>query len=300
MDSRLYSILKDAYNKTINSDSYNIFSGLLENYWDMTIFNEVDVDDSVVEEFRLISSEDNYSLEFNDNKKSVTFIIKDIDLIKNNKTIQEYYSDENGVLPVLPILSLNTLMDSYYLDYLAKEMWKEGFTRGVLYTNEGLCLSLGNDNVSSNLYSLYDYADNEYGYKELGEYKTNSRIAFSSIKSFPVFDYEFNNTVRLYSENNDIKSYSVFYNPLTGYSSSMNIHNSILLQEGEDVSVVEVMFNNLSLIFSNETSLKENYRKQDNPFALILDGEDKIYTTEEFTLSFIPTDYYDYYEIILN
>lgn len=297
LDTRLYNILKDAYEKTITSDSFNMFSGLLENYWNFAIFNELEVNKQDVETFKNLSVEENYSLEFDENEKSVKFIINDIDLIRNNETIREYYTNEDGELQVLPILSLNTLMDSYYLEYLSKELWEEGFTQGVLFTNEGLYLSLGDVSMISGLYELFDYGDNEHGYKELGKYNPSSRIAFTSIKSFPVYNYEFDNTVRLYRLNGQVESYSVFYNPNTGFSNSMNIRNSVLFDEGENASIVEVMFANLSLIFSDYNTLTDNYRKQDYPFALIM-NEEKIYTTEEFILSFIPYSSYEDYEII--
>lgn len=150
----LYSILKDAYSRTLEQRGYNMFAGALYSEWKSILILEEPEDFDPArnpdEAARLaaiaaaVSELSNFSLEFDDTANAVRFSVSEGYL----RFCRDYEIDS-------PALDLNLLKNAYMLEAVASALGLH--SSGYLYTPEGLVLNM-NQSGSLN-YELYTYAD---------------------------------------------------------------------------------------------------------------------------------------------
>ena len=143
ISKELYSVLKDAYARTLENKGYNMFAGDLYAEWEsILILDEPDSFDPVnnfSQASRIsaiaatVSDLSNFSLEFLDDEEcTVRFSVSE-----EYKKFSKDYEIES-----VP-LNLNLLHDAYMLRWIADALYEEGCRTGYLYTSEGQVLCLG-------------------------------------------------------------------------------------------------------------------------------------------------------------
>lgn len=150
----LYSILKDAYSRTLEQRGYNMFAGALYSEWKSILILEEPEDFDPArnpdEAARMasiaavVSDLSNFSLEFDDTASAVRFSVSEGYL----RFCRDYEIEA-------PALDLNLLKNAYMLEAVASALGLH--SSGYLYTPEGLVLNM-NQSGSLN-YGLYTYAD---------------------------------------------------------------------------------------------------------------------------------------------
>lgn len=139
VNDELLSVLKDAYNKTLEAKGYNMFAGALYRHWQsILILDDVSEFDPVYnsdekERISNLSSvtEDlaNFGLSFEGN--AVTFNV--------SKDYLKYLSDNEESES---IIDLNLLHDSYVVTIVVAALEKDGFNNGYIVTDSGIVYNL--------------------------------------------------------------------------------------------------------------------------------------------------------------
>ena len=139
VSSQLYSVLKDAYRRTLEQNGYNMFAGALYNEWksiqildepaDFDPLNNPDQAKRISDIASMVSDLSNFSLEFSDSSNTVRFSVSD----KYEQFCLDYEIEA-------PALDLNLLKDAYMLEMVASGLGS--FTEGYLYTAEGTVLNM--------------------------------------------------------------------------------------------------------------------------------------------------------------
>lgn len=145
----LYSVLKDAYARTLEQKNFNMFSGALYAEWksilildDASSFDPLN-NQYMAQRIEAISQEvsnlDNFNLEFLDDEKCIVRF----------SVSSEYASFCKDMEIEAAPLDLNVLHDAYLLEMTAKELLALGYNNGVLVSREGLCIVLQDDTVTT-------------------------------------------------------------------------------------------------------------------------------------------------------
>ena len=152
---QLYSVLKDAYRRTLEQKGYNMFAGALYAEWESILIldepadfdpaNNPDQAKRISEIASVVSDLSNFSLEFSDSSCSVRFSVSD-------KYVRFCLDHEINA----PVLDLNLLKDAYMLEMVASGLGR--FRDGYLYTAEGTVLNMRQSGTLG--YDMYTF---EYG-----------------------------------------------------------------------------------------------------------------------------------------
>lgn len=290
ISSRLSRILKDAYQKSCTSDSYNLFSGYLHYVWYYLIPGENgDTDPYYNPEMKKtvadaveVCNKDFYSLDFSEEdlgngftQNYVKFSISEegLALYEEKKDLQEYLDASYGST-FTPYIDLNVLFDAYYLDALASALRKAGYTKGILSTYTGSRIALGDaDEAFAYSVPFYTY-DSLYRTFPFGSLQTKSAFVCSSIRSFPYYTYEADYVYDDFLEEGKRHSYSLCYSWSTGYS-SMNKRNSTLYSSGPNASLAELTLMNLGLVL-DEGADAEDYAGCGYDYGVVFENDYRV------------------------
>lgn len=154
----LFKVLTDAYQKTQADQGYSLFQGALYQEWrailyleDPTEFdplNNPDVAARLQAIAEMTARGDLFSLRVVDEAtRTVAF-----------ECAPEYQAFAAEREIAHQPLDLNLLHDAYLLQLIAHDMESQGFADGYLYTDSGLCVSLGRDDALISLYGCVDNA----------------------------------------------------------------------------------------------------------------------------------------------
>lgn len=304
----LYEILSDAYNKTNEVDShYSIYSGMLNYFWWTLLSNDLSVDpyynkDSkeIISILSELSKSEYYTLNLEQEVKDGTnYYYVTFDMTSEGKLKFEANQDRfkfiKDNLGVYPILDLNVLLDSYYIQYLADAFIQASWTKGIIYSYTGIYVNLGEYGETEAVANIpvFDY-DNLLQANLIGMYSSKQPLVATSIKSFPYFTYEKNYAYKVFKDaQGNIVSHSVYFDYKTGYSSK-KMHNSILVNTGRNVRLYDLTYKNLNLVLNEATNL-EDYKTLPFGAGVIFDSENKtLNINSEFSSKFNKTTQLNY------
>lgn len=180
VSEHLYSVLKDAYRRTLEGKGYNMFAGDLYAEWkSILILDEPEAFDPalnsaqgarIAEIAAQVSDLSNFKLEFLDDSTClVRFSVSD-------SYAAFCSSHEIDSMP----LDLNLLHDAYLMDWIATDLLAEGYDTGYLYTSEAQVLCLGSrGSLGYSMYTLENGNETVYASLELeGPFSATTFTAF--------------------------------------------------------------------------------------------------------------------------
>ena len=138
----LFNILRDAYEKTLERNGFNMFAGALFSEWQTLLYlenpeefdplNDENERNRIRDIAEITRNLDHFSFEILDEEKCV--IRFDVS--------EEYLSFLKEYEIASPVLNLGMMRDAYLLQAVGEEMAQKGFVNGYLTTQTGLVLSL--------------------------------------------------------------------------------------------------------------------------------------------------------------
>ena len=246
----LYSVLKDAYRRTLEQRGYNMFAGALYSEWrSILILEEPDDFDPARnpdEAARLasiaavVSDLSNFSLEFDDAGCAVRFSVSE-----NYRRFCRDYEIES------PALDLNLLKNAYMLESVASALGLHG--SGYLYTPEGQVLNM-NQSGSLN-YELYTYANGKetvYATVEL-----DGRFSGATFTAFGMGSYYHYvlSTVGSNASNGSNLYRHLFFNSKTGAFSDILMSATVI---SRDLNLVDDVYQTIVLnTFGTEAEVSD-------------------------------------------
>ena len=195
LSKELYSVLKDAYGRTVENKGYNMFAGDLYAEWEsILILEEPDTFDPANNPDQaarisaiasMVSDLSNFSLEFvDDNECTVRFSVSE----EYKRFCKEF---EIESVP----LDLNLLHDAYMLRWIADALFDEGCRTGYLYTAEGLVLCLDpSGTLSYDMYTLENGRETAYASVNLED--PFSATTFTAFGMGSLYSYRLGNLYR--------------------------------------------------------------------------------------------------------
>ena len=195
LSKELYSVLKDAYGRTVENNGYNMFAGDLYAEWEsILILEEPDTFDPANNPDQaarisaiasMVSDLSNFSLEFvDDNECTVRFSVSE----EYKRFCKEF---EIESVP----LDLNLLHDAYMLRWIADALFDEGCRTGYLYTAEGLVLCLDpSGTLSYDMYTLENGRETAYASVNLED--PFSATTFTAFGMGSLYSYRLGNLYR--------------------------------------------------------------------------------------------------------
>lgn len=195
LSKELYSVLKDAYGRTVENKGYNMFAGDLYAEWEsILILEEPDTFDPANNPDQaarisaiasMVSDLSNFSLEFvDDNECTVRFSVSE----EYKRFCKEF---EIESVP----LDLNLLHDAYMLRWIADALFDEGCRTGYLYTAEGLVLCLDpSGTLSYDMYTLENGRETAYASVNLED--PFSATTFTAFGMGSLYGYNLGNLYR--------------------------------------------------------------------------------------------------------
>ena len=195
LSKELYSVLKDAYGRTVENKGYNMFAGDLYAEWEsILILEEPDTFDPANNPDQaarisaiasMVSDLSNFSLEFvDDNECTVRFSVSE----EYKRFCKEF---EIESVP----LDLNLLHDAYMLRWIADALFDEGCRTGYLYTAEGLVLCLDpSGTLSYDMYTLENGRETAYASVNLED--PFSATTFTAFGMGSLYGYNLGNLFR--------------------------------------------------------------------------------------------------------
>lgn len=164
VSNELYSILKDAYDKTMEQKGYNMFAGLLYEHWaNILILYDYENFDPLVNEdekntikaiSEMVNNLDNFKLDFNDTDKSVKLTVS-----------KEYEAFCEKLELTNKVLDLNLMQEAYTVDYVARALEEAGYRKGYITTTKGLTVSLSE--LTGCQYPIYGMDNGDIVIKEI-------------------------------------------------------------------------------------------------------------------------------------
>ena len=158
-----YNVLKDAYDKTLESNNYSVFAQPFETEWykifslptdverkEMDPLNNADTNDLLLSIASFIDDREKVDLEFKDN-----YVVK----LKVSADYMEFLED-NGLHEW--IVGLNILKTSYIAKHISSYLNAYNLDKGYLYTIDGKVIQL-NHNPTTVRYNYYDSTIDENG-----------------------------------------------------------------------------------------------------------------------------------------
>ncbi|MCF0237558.1 MAG: hypothetical protein HUK24_03070 [Sphaerochaetaceae bacterium] len=149
VDPRLYSVLKDAYSRTLEGGNYNLFAGPLVSHWKSILvldnFLEFDPINNEYEAYIIstlaqeTSNLNNFTLDFIDD--STCTLVFDV-----ASSLKAFLEDNELDYSYL---DLNNLHDAYLFDLVSASLISSGYSKGYLLSKDGLVLPLGDNVISS-------------------------------------------------------------------------------------------------------------------------------------------------------
>lgn len=248
IDSRLYSILQDAYNKTMNSDNYSLFAIPLYSFWYQSFaFSDLDskVDRDPVNS--VISTEflHNVSLYIHDtNHIDLEFLADYKVKLKVSEAYQNFLKEEE--LPP-SYMGLNILRDSYILDRITTIIKEKGYTKGFIENSDGLSIALGGIE--------YTYGFKNLDLTTIGYVDLPSPISISSLRRY---DFKTSSVSNYYQFEKDGVTYyrSIYIDTNTGVNNNAYLYSTIY---SPNFSLVEATFTNNELALCNSISEIREY-----------------------------------------
>ena len=181
ISEELYTILKDAYNKT-DGESYNMFAGAFYEHWNTIIISEDSMDfDPIInseEALRLEALADatneigNFSLDFSEGNM-VKFSVN-----------ADYITFLNDNEEATKVLDLNLMHDAYVLSIVVNALEEAGYNQGYIMTDSGITYSLSGYNGGE--FAIYGPREKEED--ELEVVLTKEATPGSCISVFYTFD----------------------------------------------------------------------------------------------------------------
>ncbi|MBR4443238.1 MAG: hypothetical protein IKS52_08225 [Clostridia bacterium] len=158
IDEALYEVLADALAKTARKQGYSVFAGALWREWETLLYLDepqlYDPANDAHEAARVaaladaVGHEDWFSL-----------MLADDDGFAAAFTVSREYRDFEAAYELdAPALDLNALREAYLMRLVARDMAAQGFTRGYLYTEDGLTALLDADTYRFDLLGFTDGA----------------------------------------------------------------------------------------------------------------------------------------------
>lgn len=155
VSAALYSVLKDAYARTLEGRNFNMFAGALYDEWrsvlilDDPVGFDPSTNDLMAERFALIAEEvsnlDNFKLEFLDDERHIVRF-----------GVSSHYADFCEEMEITAgALDLNVLTNAYRLEMLVSSLEGLGFVDGYLLSQDGLAVTLSGCRRQG--YALYGY-----------------------------------------------------------------------------------------------------------------------------------------------
>ncbi len=229
--SALYSVLKDAYSKTLEQKGFNMFAGPYYALWQELLYNFdgagfdplVNSDEfELIEKFsKLVNDIGSFELTFDDTAQTVSFKAP-----AELKALLEDYGMN------YPIIDLNVMYDAYRLEMVADMLETAGLDAGYLADESGVTVALSkNLGIKYIYYTLVDDVPRLTAVQDGGP-----GSAASYFRARPLSDDE----VGFYTVQ------GVYRHPyLTAYGHSPLIASSLV--ESDNASVVDVCYLNVCL-----------------------------------------------------
>ena len=187
LSDELYSVLKDAYDKTEDQKGFNMFAGALYSEWESIVYayNREECDplfnDEEASRIEKIASQtkdlSNFGLVFDDAEKSVVFTVSDR---------YEELLEELGI--EAPVLDLNLMKYAYELETVRAHMEAKGLTAGILTSDNGLLsggqsLVLNMEDVPMS-YPIYEWTGEEV--RETRHFDMEGKFSLAVFRAFPL------------------------------------------------------------------------------------------------------------------
>lgn len=280
-DKKTYDILKDAYNKTLDSNNYSVFADELYSFW-----NELSRSSETIQKQKdpLYNLDSQETLEelvsYINDRDHVDLIFKEGNVI--NLMVSETYMAYMETYTEEPIyVGLNVLKNNYILDSIAQDVEDKGYKNAYFYLSDGSVVLL--DEAKDALkYNLYTYAENREGRTFLALIEDGRAPMVTS--TF----YRFNLNGDYYHtyyiiEKDGIKYFRSQYIDIhTGLNNNAYMTTNLYAHAGSSVQLA--FLNNELIPMKNAAEIRDylnNNGKQNTiMIALFNDGSNNIYVTE--------------------
>ncbi len=244
----LFNALKDAYQKTIIENSpYNVFSGKIYDFWEELMYSSTKNPDPALSAINKIliekivlslNQKDAYSLTFNDERKTITYVLLDETLKEDLK------------------LDFNVLYEAYVIQTMADYLKTYGLQKGYFISQNGYYLHLKEywtkDETVSLAIHLYAKQDSQTSYQSLqiASFLMNGSVMGSTFTNY-------------YLNENDSMKYQItltdgtcirrhlYYDALTGYPLT-TIRYSRIYTNSTGALLADIGFDNLILMTSTQ------------------------------------------------
>ena len=275
VDSTIYNIVKDAYQRTSIDNNYSIFAQPLFDEWNDLIsyaqsghqerdpLNDDEEMNYLTELKNYINDSTNFNLEFKDNN---TIKLSISEAYQNFRATNEINS---------PIISLNSLTGAYLVKEAAKSLEEAGFTDGYVLHNYGSGVTLKDyQSLNHRLYDVVNDDFHDFGYITIGG-------QYSFFKSYQINVSRILETEYYAIQKDGVTHYrSKHLNLKTGLPSEYHLED-VLFAEGYDVIDVTIEGLKVTSVTDNlEETAFINNRLVDK-YAYLKNGEDKtVYIAE--------------------
>lgn len=236
VSQELYLMLKDAYEKTLENKGYSVFAGSYYTHWYSILtlnepeeFDPLNNSDEAKRLDLLLEKtlEDNaFSLEFKEDNKVVFNLSSDY---------KKYLEDNEESFFCL---DFNLLREAYMVNYTQDMLTNRGYTRGLITTDKGLLVDLGNYEVAG--YNTFSVEEGKLNLKDTVKVPAGGKM--SGICVIPFSE----TATGYYSIEKDGKTY--YRNPFVALvpGGFTNYIESSYVASVEN-SIVDVMYTNISV-----------------------------------------------------
>lgn len=224
---QLYSILQDAYSRTLEKKGFNMFAGALYEEWkSILILEDPSEFDPLYNDYQasrihaiadMVSDLSNFHLEFLD---ATTCSIR-FDVSEAYKAFCQEYEIE------APALDLNVMTDAYRLSMMSRELGLAGCWSGYLSTPEGLAINMNtSSSLEYGLYTLENGSNEKYATLPLdGMFSAVTTVAYKNTSPYGyVLDDHYRN---------------IWFKPETGDFADVLMSLSVISQ---DLDIVQNMY----------------------------------------------------------
>ena len=253
VSQNLYSVLKDAYGRTLEQKGYNMFAGALYTEWRSILIldepSDFDPDNNPDEAARIsaiasmVSDLSNFSLEFSDASRTVRFSVSD----KYAQFCRDLEIDA-------PALDLNLLKDAYMLKMISEGLGLR--EDGYLYTAEGTVLNMRQTGtLGYDMYTLEDGKETVYASVNLeGAFSATTFTAFGmgSYYGYKLMTINDNNGSNGVNGNNSPLYRHMYFDVRTGEFTNILMSATVI---SRDKDIVEDVYQ--TIILNTLSSEKE-------------------------------------------
>ena len=277
IDSRLYIILKDAYEKSdVVNSNYSIFAAPLFDEWNDLLYSgslgNVDTDPLIDNDelsyiqtlVSYIHDTSSYSLEFKEDN------VVQLNISNAYKSFREEYEITS------PIISLNALETAYQIQYVATRMEEEGYSNFYISDDYGNGMTAKDfGSLNHNLYDIQDGSVHLFGH-----INRNGKYVFSAMHHFLTNPSTVNDFYDI-TKNERIYHRSSYLNLETGLPNDSYLSTNLFSNE---LDLPSLVLENNKLIITDDSYLAE--KKNDYMFLLVQNNLNKRITVNSLFNSF--------------